>query len=176
MEKFFAFARSPKASPPIYTASAPYITATFKTSRLLAGDNISGSTVVYCIGFNCNDGTTNYDKQSGYQGGRSATYVATQYARNNLKTGALSDANIATNSSEYKQDRTNLISSVNLAGQYGDIAILDIRVTYNALTWFGNRTKVAYENAGEEGIVRGFTRYNIDFTYAVPLLKYVTVE
>ena len=42
MEKFFAFARSPNASPPIYTASAPNITAVFNTSRLLAGISNSG--------------------------------------------------------------------------------------------------------------------------------------
>ena len=40
--KFFALARSPKTSPPIYTASAPYLTALFKTSRLLAGTINSG--------------------------------------------------------------------------------------------------------------------------------------
>src|SRR5699024_10510476 len=41
-EKFFAFARRPKASPPIYTASAPKVTAVFRTSRLPAGIRSSG--------------------------------------------------------------------------------------------------------------------------------------
>ena len=41
-EKFFALARSPKASPPMYTASAPNITAVLSTSRLPAGIKSSG--------------------------------------------------------------------------------------------------------------------------------------
>ena len=45
--KFFALARSPKTSPPIYTASAPNITAVFNTSRLLAGINNSGCLLIF---------------------------------------------------------------------------------------------------------------------------------
>ena len=48
IEKFFAFALRENTSPPTYTASAPYVTATFNTSRLLAG--ISNSTfLLYSI-------------------------------------------------------------------------------------------------------------------------------
>ena len=45
--KVFAFARSPKTSPPMYTASAPKITATFNTSRLLAGTSNSGFLMLF---------------------------------------------------------------------------------------------------------------------------------
>ena len=46
IEKFFALARKPNASPPMYTASAPNTTAVFNTSRLLAGINNSGCLII----------------------------------------------------------------------------------------------------------------------------------
>ena len=49
IEKFFAFARNPNASPPIYTASAPKITAVFNTSRLLAGINSSIGLLIFLL-------------------------------------------------------------------------------------------------------------------------------
>ena len=49
IEKFFAFARNPNASPPIYTASAPKITAVFNTSRLLAGINNSIGLLIFLL-------------------------------------------------------------------------------------------------------------------------------
>ena len=151
-----------------------------------AGDNISGSTVVYTIGFNCNNDDLDYDDRDypADGSGNDATEAATTYARDRLigngGNGVLRDAKLVDEVSDYDKDNINIITSTNVAGQYGDIAILNIRVTYNALTWFGSGQKSARVNrdeaSGREGISRGFTRYNMDFTYAVPLLKYITIE
>ena len=151
-----------------------------------SGDNISGSTVVYTIGFNCKNDDLNYDDRdyTSDGSGRNATESATTYARDKLigsgASGVLKDAELVDEVSDYNKDKINVITSTNVAGQYGDISVLNIRVTYNALTWFGSGQKSARLNrdeaSGRQGISRGFTRYNMDFTYAIPLLKYITIE
>lgn len=151
-----------------------------------SGDNISGSTVVYTIGFNCNNDDLDYDDRDYVDDdeGADATEAATHYAQDKIigggAHGVLSSAKLVDEVGDYDKDEINVITSTNVAGQYGDISILNIRVTYNALTWFGSGQKSARFNrdeaSGKEGISRGFTRYNMDFTYAVPLLKYITVE
>lgn len=150
------------------------------------GDNISGSTVVYTIGFNCKSDSVDYDNRDYATSttGDTATEAASKYAQEKLMgsgtNGVLADAVLVNDVTSYNKDKINVITSTNVAGQYGDISVLNIRVTYNALTWFGSGQKSARFNrdeaSGKQGISRGFTRYNMDFTYAVPLLKYITVE
>ncbi len=133
--------------------------------------------VVNAIGFNC--GTYDSNKTKMYKDG-TATEVAKDHAERiagvmGTDSNGKSKSNIVEEPTKYDSSKNNIISSVNIAGQYGDISILDIKITFRVLNWVG-LPNTMYHSDYQGKFKRSYILVDTDLTYAIPLLKYITVE
>lgn len=133
-----------------------------------------GAGVVNAIGFNC--GSYDSSKESLYNKG-TATDVAKEQAER-IAGAMCEDASggkktqVVNDAKDYDSSKNNVISSVNIAGQYGDISVLDIKITFRALKWIG----LPHTMYNSDHFYRDYVLVDSNLTYAIPLLKYITVE
>ena len=133
--------------------------------------------VVNAIGFNC--GTYDSNKVSLYPN-NSPTATATAKKQAEVIADVMDEdskhkSKVVEKTTDYDSGKTNIISSVNIAGQYGDISVLDIKITFRALKFSGAAENM-FRQDDTNDFRRGYVLVDTDLTYAIPLLKYITVE